>query len=84
MNTLCYVLDMFVRGGHKSGVSPMNVATEFDAFLARAGLSVSADRREAMIAGYEDLRKRVALLRQKRKPSSAPCSVFSVDVRRLS
>lgn len=56
----------------------MDVETEFDALFTRAGLTVPTDRRQAMVAGYSELRKRVALLRSDRSASAAPSSGFSV------
>lgn len=56
----------------------MDVETEFDALFTRAGLAVPPERRQAMIAGYAELRKRVALLRSDRSASAAPSSGFSV------
>lgn len=56
----------------------MDVETEFEALFTRAGLAVPPERRQAMIAGYAELRKRVALLRSDRSASAAPSSGFSV------
>ncbi len=49
---------------------------EFDAFAARAQLPVPPDRREALIAGYGELREMLALLRQPLPPSAEPAGTF--------
>lgn len=56
----------------------MEVETEFEALFSRAGLTVPVERRQAMVAGYAELRKRVAILRTDRPASAAPSSGFSV------
>ena len=54
------------------------LTVEFDALAARAGLSVPEDRRALLFAGFKDLRKMLALLRQPRTAASEPASTYSL------
>jgi hypothetical protein len=51
---------------------------EFDALIARAGAVVPADRRAGVVAGFEDMRRLCAVLRQKRTAASEPSNIFSL------
>ncbi len=51
---------------------------EFDVLMARAGATVMPDRRAGVLAGFEDIRKLTALLRQKRTAAAEPSNVFSL------
>lgn len=51
---------------------------EFDHAMARAGITVPPDRRPALVAGYEDLKRRMALLRQPRDAAAEPAAVYRV------
>ncbi len=54
------------------------LALEFDVFAGRAGLDIPADRRPAVFAGFKDLRRMVALLRQPRTAADEPASTYSI------
>jgi hypothetical protein len=51
---------------------------EFDALMARAGVVVPADRKAGVVAGFEDLRRLTALLRQPRTAASEPSNIYSL------
>lgn len=51
---------------------------EFDTLMARVGAVVPPDRKAGVVAGFEDLRRLTALLRQPRTASSEPSNVFSL------
>ncbi len=57
---------------------PDAVALEFDVLAKRAGLSIPADRRPAVFAGFQELRGMVALLRQPRTAAAEPASTFAI------
>jgi hypothetical protein len=54
------------------------LALEFDVFARRAGLDIPADRRPAVFAGFKDLRRMAALLRQPRTAADEPAGTFSI------
>jgi hypothetical protein len=54
------------------------LALEFDVFAKRAGLDIPADRRPALFAGFKDLRRMVALMRQPRTAADEPAGTFSI------
>ena len=54
------------------------LALEFDAFAKRAGLDIPADRMPAVFAGFKDLRRMTALMRQPRTAAHEPASTFSI------
>jgi len=54
------------------------LALEFDVFARRAGLDIPADRRPAVFAGFKDLHRMVALLRQPRTAADEPAGTFSI------
>jgi hypothetical protein len=51
---------------------------EFDVLAKRAGLDIPADRRLAVFAGFKDLRRMLALLRQPRTAADEPAGTFSI------
>lgn len=51
---------------------------EVEVNLARAGVVVPADRMEAVFAGYKDLKRLCALLRQPRTAAAEPANTFSL------
>ncbi len=57
---------------------PQSLAAEFDALMARAGITIPADRRESLLAGFADLRAQVALLHDRLDASVEPSNVFSL------
>ncbi len=52
---------------------------EFDVLARRAGLVIPDARRPGLFAGFRDIRRMVALLRQPRTAASEPASTFSID-----
>jgi hypothetical protein len=54
------------------------VEREFDMLMARAGAEIPADRKGGVIAGYEDMKRMVALLRQPRTAADEPSNVYSL------
>lgn len=52
------------------------LSNELDALLQRSGLTVPEDRYQAVLAGYIDLKRMVALLRQPRMPAAEPAAVY--------
>lgn len=61
--------------------TPPALAAEFDMLMARAGVTVPADRRDSMIAGYADFRAQLHLLHGVRDHLSEPSNVFAVTGR---
>ena len=51
---------------------------ELDMLLAKAGATVPADRKAGIVAGYRDIKRMVALLRQPRSAAAEPSNVFSL------
>jgi hypothetical protein len=52
------------------------LAAEFDMFMARAGLTIPADRRAAILTSYADFREQIALLHGKRTAAAEPSNIF--------
>ena len=57
-------------------VTPEILAAEFDMFMRRAGLTVSAERRDQLLPGYAELRDQVELLRGPRNAAAEPSNTF--------
>ena len=51
---------------------------ELDMLLAKAGASVPADRKAGIVAGYRDIKRLAALLRQPRSAVAEPSNIFSL------
>ncbi|HTU56103.1 MAG TPA: hypothetical protein VMF62_19220 [Acetobacteraceae bacterium] len=51
-------------------------ADEFDILMARAGLTIPPDRREALLVAFADLRREIALLHDPLPPSLEPAAVY--------
>jgi hypothetical protein len=51
---------------------------EFDMLMAKAGATVPADRRAGLIAGYRDMKRMTALLRQPRAAADEPSNIYSL------
>jgi hypothetical protein len=51
---------------------------ELDMLLARAGASVPADRKAGIVAGYCEIKRLAALLRQPRSAAAEPSNIFSL------
>ena len=54
------------------------VERELDMLMARIGAEVPADRKAGVIAGYKDMKRMVALLRQPRSAAAEPSNVYSL------
>ncbi len=51
---------------------------EFDALTHRAGLTIPQDRRDMVFAGFKDMRRSTALLRQPRTAANEPAGIFDI------
>ena len=51
---------------------------ELDAAAKKAGLTIPADRYDAILASYKDQKRMVALLRQPRTAAAEPSNVYSL------
>jgi uncharacterized protein (DUF3084 family) len=54
------------------------VEREFDMLMAKARAEVPADRKAGVIAGYKDIKRMAALLRQPRTAADEPSNIYSV------
>jgi hypothetical protein len=54
------------------------LALEFDVMAKRAGLDIPPDRRPAVFAGFKDLRRMLAVMRQPRTAAHEPAGTFSI------
>jgi hypothetical protein len=54
------------------------LALEFDVLAKRAGLDIPADRRPVVFAGFKDLRRMLALMRQPRTAADEPAGTYSI------
>jgi hypothetical protein len=54
------------------------VEQEFDLLMAKAGVELPAGRRAGAIAGYKDMKRLVAVLRQPRTAADEPSNVYSL------
>jgi len=52
---------------------------EFDMMMARAGVTVPAERRAAVLSGFKDLRGSLHLLRNGRTAAAEPSNVFRLS-----
>lgn len=55
-----------------------DLAQELDVLLRRAGVVVPDDRMDAIRAGYADLKRLTALLRQPRTAAAEPSNTYSL------
>lgn len=52
---------------------------EFDMLMARAGATVPAERKAGVVAGYKDMKRMAALLRQPpRTAADEPSNIYSL------
>lgn len=58
--------------------TPEALAAEFDMLVARAGVPVPPDRRDAILAGYADFRAQLHLLHGPRTHLAEPANIFSL------
>jgi hypothetical protein len=49
---------------------------EFDILMRRAGITVPADRRAAVLASYADLHEQIALLHDRYAHTDEPANIF--------
>jgi hypothetical protein len=52
------------------------VEQEFDVLMAKAGIDLPSDRKAGAIAGYKDMKRMAALLRQPRTAADEPSNVY--------
>jgi hypothetical protein len=55
---------------------PDELAAEFDILMRRAGITVPADRRPAVLVSYADMREQIALLHNRYAHTDEPANVF--------
>jgi hypothetical protein len=55
------------------------LALEFDVLAKRAGLVIPEDRKAALFAGFKDLRRMLATMRQPRTAADEPAGTFSIQ-----
>jgi hypothetical protein len=58
--------------------TPEALAAEFDCLMARAGITVPPQRRNAALAAFADLRSQMALLHGRYGYEAEPSNVFSL------
>jgi hypothetical protein len=51
---------------------------EFDVLARRAGLAIPEQRRAALLKGYRDLKRMVALMRQPRTAADEPACTYDI------
>jgi hypothetical protein len=51
---------------------------EFDMLMAKAGANVPADRKAGILAGYKEMKRMAAQVRQPRTAASEPSNVYSL------
>jgi hypothetical protein len=61
-----------------SAAEKARLETEFDALMAKAGADVPADRRAGVLAGYQEIKRMTALLRQPRTEAAEPSSIYGL------
>jgi hypothetical protein len=54
------------------------IEQEFDMLMTKAGVELPADRRAGVIAGYKDMKRMAALLRQRRTAADEPSNIYSL------
>jgi hypothetical protein len=54
---------------------------ELDMLMAKAGATVPADRKAGIVAGYRDMKRMTALLRQPRTAAAEPSNIYSLESR---
>jgi hypothetical protein len=52
---------------------------EFDMLMAKAGATVPVDRKAGIVAGYRDIKRMTALLRQPRTAADEPSNIYSLE-----
>jgi hypothetical protein len=51
---------------------------ELDMLMAKAGAAVPSDRKAGIVAGYRDMKRMAALLRQPRTAADEPSNIYSL------
>jgi hypothetical protein len=64
--------------------SPDELTAEFDMLMRRAGITVPADRRAAVLVSYADLCDQIALLHNRYVHTDEPANVFRLSPREAS
>lgn len=59
-------------------MSAADLKLELEMLLRRSGVTVPAERMDAVLSGYADLKRMCALLRQPRTAAAEPSNVFSL------
>ena len=59
--------------------SPDELAAEFDILMRRAGITVPAERRAAVLVSYADLCDQIALLHNRYAYTDEPANVFRLS-----
>ena len=54
------------------------VEQEFDTLMSKAGVALPADRKAGVVAGYKDIKRMAALLRQPRTAADEPSNIYSL------
>jgi hypothetical protein len=54
------------------------IEREFDMLMAKAGAAVPAGRKAGIVAGYRDMKRMAALLRQPRIAADEPSNIYSL------
>jgi hypothetical protein len=52
---------------------------ELDMLMAKTGAAVPADRKAGIVAGYRDMKRMTALLRQPRTATAEPSNIYSLE-----
>ena len=55
-----------------------DLARELDMLLAKAGANVPPDLKAGLLAGYRDMKRMAALVRQPRTAAAEPSNIFSL------
>jgi hypothetical protein len=55
------------------------LALEFDVLARRAGLTIPEGRKAALFAGFKDLRRMLATMRQPRTAADEPAATYSIQ-----
>ena len=55
-----------------------DLARELDMLLAKAGANVPPDLKAGLLAGYRDMKRMAAMVRQPRTAAAEPSNIFSL------
>ncbi len=62
-----------------TSLPPDELAREFDGFMSRAGLTIPAGRRAAVLASYADFRAQIDLLHGRQDHTGEPAHTFALS-----